>query len=122
MNCRSEAVSLRTWANGNFFMDHHAATYSENRLSSGRRNPVSRAVVLCSESGKLRTIGFPAFRERAKKVWFDPPRPAICTSTEERTAQIALFSASGTAAPEFALKMRAFSTNLICSSRQALGR
>lgn len=79
MNYRPGAVSLRTWDNGNFVMDHHAANYSENRPSPGKRNPVFRAVVLRSESGKLRTIGFPALRESAKKVWFDPPRPAICT-------------------------------------------
>ncbi|HEU5092206.1 MAG TPA: hypothetical protein VFT30_05950, partial [Nitrospira sp.] len=61
-------------------MDHHAATDYGNRVLTGRSSsPLSRSTVLRSRDGGTRTIGFPALQnERQKRVWFDPPRSAIC--------------------------------------------
>src|SRR6201999_2473120 len=61
-------------------MDHYAGTHSENRLASaGKSSPSSRSIILRSDGGKPRTLGFPALQnDRRKRVWFDPPRSAIC--------------------------------------------
>lgn len=61
-------------------MDHYAGTHSGKRPSFARKSPLSRSIVLRSDDGQSRTIGFPALQnDRPKRVWFDPPRSVICT-------------------------------------------
>lgn len=57
-----------------------AATDNGNRHASAGKSAFSRSIILRSDHEERRTIGFPALQnDRRKEVWFDPPRPVICT-------------------------------------------
>jgi hypothetical protein len=61
-------------------MHHHSETQNKAPVSFAGESRLSRSIVLRSNDDRVLTIGFPAIQnDRPKRVWFDPPRPAICT-------------------------------------------